>query len=227
MAHPGLKELKLLPAHVIPFPLYPFVQEHAKAPTMFVHDPPAPGFAQLSMPNTHSSISVVPINGGSSKVTFKRFLIQAAEYDSIRAHNMKFFPCVRRATEPSPAEEKPPQVRFGYKAFENIIVIPGKQTIIEVYYYMYLLKKVMSANELNAFWQSFVALSLCRYISTTSCANIQENFEFVACDKIRVFVTSVTRISPPKHLRNVRRNSVMDGGDSMRTQRRRSSVSNS
>ena len=113
MAHPGLKGLKLLPAHVIPFPLYPLVQEHEKLPTMLVHDPPVPGFAQLSMPNAHSSISVIPINGRTSKVIFKRFLIQAAEYDSIRSHYMKFFRCVRRATEPSPAEEKRPQVRFG------------------------------------------------------------------------------------------------------------------
>ena len=48
----------LLPVQVIPFTLYPFMQEHIKLPTLFVHDPPLARLAQLSMPNAHSSISV-------------------------------------------------------------------------------------------------------------------------------------------------------------------------
>jgi len=64
----------MLPVQLIPFPLYPFMQEHLKLPTLFVHDPPLARLAQLSMPNAHSSISAVPINDGKIKWGFQKIL---------------------------------------------------------------------------------------------------------------------------------------------------------
>jgi len=47
------------------------MQEHAKLPKVFVHDPPLAGFAQLSVPSAHSSMSVVPMHCGLMKSYFK------------------------------------------------------------------------------------------------------------------------------------------------------------
>jgi len=78
-----LQSSKLLPVHAIPSPRYPVKQEHVKLPKVFVHDPPLAGFAQLSVPSAHSSMSVVSIHRGSIKSYSQMQLNEDENYHSL------------------------------------------------------------------------------------------------------------------------------------------------